>query len=249
MKELFNIKNLLPIVLAIGFAVFTSCEDSKENSEDEPKEDPKETPKDEPEDPVYDEPLYDEPMEDKPVIYLYPEVETQVQVELDYTGEFTCTYPSYGNGWDVIASPDGKLISSENGKEYSYLFWEGKSGHKWDIKEGFVVKGENTADFLQEKLSLLGLTPKEYNEFIVYWLPKMEGNNFNLIHFAEEEYQSLAKLHITPTPQTIIRVFMVCKALDDAIDIPTQTLTPQKREGFTVIEWGGTDITHSNPLL
>ena len=40
------------------------------------------------------------------MVYLYPEEETQVTVQLDYAGELTCTYPAYNDGWTVIASPE-----------------------------------------------------------------------------------------------------------------------------------------------
>ena len=44
------------------------------------------------------------------------------------------------------------------------------------MTEGFCVKGEDTAAFLEDALSKLGLNRKEANEFIVYWLPLMEQN-------------------------------------------------------------------------
>jgi hypothetical protein len=78
-----------------------------------------------------------------------------------------------------------------------------------EIKEGFVVKNEDTVHFLQEKLAYLGLTPKEYNEFIVYRRPLMKQNKRNLISFLDEEYTSQAPLTITPTPDSMQRVFMV----------------------------------------
>ena len=56
----------------------------------------------------------------KPVIYLYPEEETQVTVQLDYAGELTCTYPAYQDGWTVTASPDGTLTDNQ-GHTYNYL--------------------------------------------------------------------------------------------------------------------------------
>ena len=49
---------------------------------------------------------------EKPVIYLYPETETAITVQLDLDGDLTCTYPAYGEGWTVIASPDGTLTDS-----------------------------------------------------------------------------------------------------------------------------------------
>ncbi|MTI47949.1 hypothetical protein [Sporosalibacterium faouarense] len=178
----------------------------------------------------------------KPVIYLYPEEKTEVQVKLEFDGDLLVTYPTYNDEWNVLANPDGSLTNLQDGKEYSYLFWEGEYENNWDINEGFVVKGENTAEFLQEKLAYLGLSPKEYNEFIVYWLPLMKGNNYNLIHFAGNEYADLANLTIKPKPDSIQRVFMVFKPLDKYTEIKTQELKPFERSGFTVIEWGGTKI-------
>ncbi len=106
----------------------------------------------------------------KPVVYLYPEEETQVTVQLDYAGELTCTYPAYNDGWTVTASPDGTLTDGE-GQTYSYLYWEGKDNVEYDFSQGACVAGEDTAAFLEDALSQLGLTRREANEFIVYWLP------------------------------------------------------------------------------
>lgn len=177
----------------------------------------------------------------KPVIYLYPTVEQQVQVKLDYKDELTCTYPEYKNGWEVIAQPNGDLINKDDNKEYSYLYWEGNSNVNWDFSKGFVVQGEDTREFLQEKLEYMGLIPREYNEFIVYWLPILEENKYNLIHFAGEEYDDYAKLQITPQPDSILRVMMVYKPLNKPIEVEEQILKPFDRKGFTVVEWGGTE--------
>ncbi|MCX6713851.1 MAG: putative Ig domain-containing protein, partial [Candidatus Vogelbacteria bacterium] len=154
----------------------------------------------------------------KPVIYLYPQKTQAVKVQLDYAGKLIADYPAYDQkigGWEVTASPDGKLINKADGKEYSYLFWEGNDYNQtnYDLTTGSVVKGSDTRAFLQDALSKMGLTPKEYNEFIVYWYPKMENNAYNLIHFAGQEYTDKAKLTISPTPDSVLRVFMVFKPL------------------------------------
>lgn len=177
----------------------------------------------------------------KPVIYLYPEQEIEVSVQLDYDGELTCTYPAYEDGWSVTAQPDGTL-TDEAGKQYSYLFWEGETDVEYDMSRGFVVKGSDTAEFLQEKLSYLGLTPREYNEFIVYWLPKMQDHPYNLIAFQQEAYTDSAALTISPQPDSILRVFMAYQPLEQPVEIEEQVLAPFAREGFAVVEWGGTEI-------
>ncbi len=182
------------------------------------------------------------PTTEKPVIYLYPEEEMQVSVKLDYQGELLCTYPAYQNGWEVLAKPDGTLKNLADGKEYSYLFWDGMDDAVYDLSEGYCVKGEDTAAFLQAVLSEMGLTPKEYNEFIVYWLPKMQKNPYNLITFQGKTYTALAPLTITPAPDSMLRVFMVYQPLTEAIEIEAPKIIPFERRGFTVIEWGGREL-------
>lgn len=179
--------------------------------------------------------------EKKPVIYLYPEETTEVQVKLQLDGELTCTYPVYENGWDVTAQPDGTLTNHADGREYSYLYWEGKTKTDWDMSKGFVIKGTETAEFLQETLEKMGLTPREYNEFIVYWLPQMEENPYNLITFQQEAYTDAAQMEITPEPDSILRVFMVYQPLEQPVAVKEPEITSFERNGFTVVEWGGTE--------
>ena len=182
-------------------------------------------------------------MTKKPVIYLYPKENQHINVKLNYSGELTCTYPAYTNGWDVIAQPNGELINKADGRSYQYLYWEGKTKkNNWDLSSGFVIKGEDTLLFLQEKLSELGLTDRELNDFIAYWLPYMIHNKYNLIKFAGSEYEEVAKLDINPEPDSVLRVFMVFKPLDKFVEVERQIFKPFERTGFTVVEWGGTEV-------
>ena len=175
----------------------------------------------------------------KPVIYLYPPHPMQVSVRLAYSGVLDYTYPEYKDGWSVTAYPDGTLINDADGKEYSYLFWEGHDERRYDFSRGFVVKGKDTVAFLQEKLAYMGLTPREYNELIVFWLPKMQPNAYNLITFQGSAYTDGAVLEITPKQDALLRVFMAYKPLIKRMELPPQELKPFKRRGFTVVEWGG----------
>ena len=178
---------------------------------------------------------------EKPVIYLYPEEVTDVTVWLDYSGELTCTYPAYDGGWTVTAAPDGTL-TDEKGQTYNYLYWEGVGTEQYDLSHGFCVAGADTAAFLEEALAQLGLTRKEANEFIVYWLPQMEQNPYNLIAFQQEVYTEAAKLTVTPTPDSILRVFRAWQPLEAPVDIPAQTLPAFDRHGFALVEWGGAQV-------
>ena len=174
----------------------------------------------------------------KPVIYLYPEQKQEVSVWLDYDGELTCTYPEYKDGWTVTAEPDGRL-TDRTGTEYNYLYWEGTSDWEYDFSEGFCVAGKDSAEFLEGALAELGLTRREANEFIVYWLPRLEANAYNLISFQTEAYTEHAGLVIEPEPDTVIRVFMAYQPTDSRQEIPEQELDAPARTGFTVVEWGG----------
>ncbi|MCM1335803.1 MAG: hypothetical protein NC084_02950 [Bacteroides sp.] len=180
----------------------------------------------------------------KPVIYLYPEEETEVAVSVDFPsgGGLTCTYPEYRDGWRVTALPDGTLFD-EDGNEYYCLYWEGEGLPLPDMTEGWCVPGEDTADFLREKLLEIGLTAREANEMIIYWLPQMRGNPYNLISFRFEDYSRAAPLTVSPAPDTVIRVFMTYTPAEEWVELSPQALSYIERNGFTLVEWGGCEIS------
>ena len=217
-------KRLLSAVLVLTFLLaLTACTDEQQSGAPEQNAD-------------------DEIMEAKPIIYLYPEEETAVTVKLDYDGTLTTTYPNYSDGWTVTAQPDGTLTDPETGRSYYCLFWEGVSDTEYDFSTGFVVPGEDTEAFLEDALARLGLTERETNEFIIYWLPRMENNPYNLISFQNEAYADHAELDIQPTPDSLLRVFMAWKPLEQPVEIEPQILPAFTREGFTVVEWGGAEV-------
>jgi hypothetical protein len=180
---------------------------------------------------------------EKPVIYLYPERDQAINVKLLYDGTLVHAYPEYPpDGWQVNAKPSGELVNVQTGRTHHCLFWEGSDLHAYRLDEGFVVAGKDTTAFLESTLAALGLSEREANEFIIYWLPRMEMNAFNAIYFPSEEYSRHARLEITPAPDTLIRVFMVFKPIAKPVDIRPPALKPVVRRGFTVVEWGGTEL-------
>ena len=181
---------------------------------------------------------------DKPVIYLYPEQETDVHVDLELTSsDLATTYPRYDNGWDVTAYPDGTLLNKADGTHHRYLFWDSTNATTgFDLSKGFCVAGCDTESFLKEKLTYMGLSEEEMNEFIVYWLPRMEHNAYNLISFQGSAYTDSARLNISPAPDSLLRIFMTYIPLEDEVDIEPQQLDTFERRGFTVVEWGGSQL-------
>lgn len=184
----------------------------------------------------------EEALSAKPVIYLYPEEETRVTVQLEFDGQLTSTYPAYETGWEVLARPNGTLTDPVTGREYYCLFWEGVSDADYDLSAGFVVPGEETAAFLEDALARLGLTEREADEFLIYWLPRMEGNPYNLISFQGEAYTESAVLKAEPAPDSVLRVFMAWKGLESPVEVEPQTLEGFERTGFALVEWGGAEV-------
>ncbi len=186
----------------------------------------------------------DIPMDDKPIMYLYPTEDTEVSVKLLKDENLTCSYPKYNDGWKVLAQSNGNLKDLDTNRQLYSLYYESKNNIEFKVEnEGFVVKSEDIVTFLEEKLAVLGLTEREAEEFIVYWLPKLESNKYNYIRFAiTDEINENMPLEINPNPDTIIRVLMTFKGLETSIDVQEQQLETPNRTGFVAVEWGGTEI-------
>ena len=191
----------------------------------------------------------EDPVIDKPILYFYPETETNVSVKLGNPESLTVSYPEYDSdtGWNVLARPNGDLTDLSTGRSLYSLYYESKSSE--DVysmqSDGFIVSREDTVSFLEDKLAKLGLNEHEAEEFIVYWLPKLNQNNYNYIRFATmDEINQAMPLDINPNPDTVIRVLMTYKGLDKPIEGITEQQLPTTptRDGFTVVEWGGSEL-------
>jgi len=188
----------------------------------------------------------------KPIIYLYPEVSTLIEVKVKPKGKLIFTYPLYEDGWQVTANPDGTLVVNE--QAYNYLFWESEQEYlliDYSFIDGFLVEGANSLTFLEDKLSAIGLNSKEKADFITFWGPQLIQNKRNFIHFyTNEECNRFAELTITPQPKSIFRLYMVFSPFksDGEYEISNQELPIYNRDGFTVLEWGGSELSEINLL-
>ena len=57
-----------------------------------------------------------------------------------------------------------------------------------------------------------------------------------------EEINENMPLELSEKPDTIIRILMQYKALNEYMDVKEQELIKAERTGFTVVEWGGTEV-------
>lgn len=181
----------------------------------------------------------------KPVIYLYPEITTNVNVKLTIPGAITISSPHYSNsGWQNIeAHPDGSLIYQ--GKNYNELYYETAVNKHVIPDNGILLDRINFQDEANTILLKLGLKQNERREFFDYWMPKLNETRSKYILFSvysKEEKNQVDYVDISPKPDTFIELLFYFKPVDypyslKKFDIPAK---PPERVGFTAVEWGGT---------
>lgn len=186
----------------------------------------------------------------KPVIYFYPEETLNVTTSLAVNGELTFTYPEIRRGWDFTVQPDGTLC--KDNRRYPYLFWEGTGENvKFErdsegLLFGHLVAATDVIEFLETRLTSLGLNDKEKTDFITYWGPKMIQHELTFVQFQFNEAVSnmIGEIEVTPSPDHLHRVYMLITDGSKLIGETAEQSMPSKldRSGFTVLEWGGTVI-------
>jgi hypothetical protein len=204
----------------------------------------------------------------KPVIYLYPPKPTEVSIKFTNAMRFTTDIPTYANGWNVMAQPDGELTdlqpqftncaaidSTVPGSEYAqsacenndypYLYWEGQASRPYPTPTGgWVVPQSNISNFLSQKLSEIGLTDKEKSDMMAYWIPQLLTKNmpyYRMSFFQTAQMNEFIPMNVSPKPDTVIRVFLDWAPLAEmpAVQPQPEVLTHVNRNGFTLVEWGG----------
>jgi len=188
---------------------------------------------------------------DKPVIYLSSPTPIPVEIMLNFKGDLTFSYPKYENGWNVLVNGD-EIYDLSSKKTHPYLFWEGLHPTLDFVTAenefvGFVLKTDTIVPFLESKLEFLGLNFRERTDFITYWAPLIIQYKYIVAQFIlDQDYNELiASLSIYPKPDAIRRIFMCFKGFDErpTFKVRSQELKPFSRQGFTLIEWGGSDLT------
>lgn len=190
---------------------------------------------------------------DKPVIYAYSDKPIDFSIHLKEKGELTFTYPQLQNEhlWKVKTGENGNLIS-ENDVTFPYLFWEAKQDFSSEIgyhsNSNEIIYTKDLVTYFELELSKLGLNFKEQADFITYWCPKfIDAKNVQVQIFIDDNCSIIGDLVISPKPDHLRRIFVLFEA--NPIDL--KNFIPKKlnvqtfeRTGFTVIEWGGSEINN-----
>jgi len=182
-------------------------------------------------------------------------------------------------GWNVRAYPNGKLVdlqpqhtdcskidSTSFGLEYAkqacidnnypYIYWDGIIPIQ-DLglhKDGYKIESKKEIKpFLEKRAAEIGFNKKEKQDFVSYWthaLNKENSETFYVIFFQNEEVDKIYKMTIKPKPDNTNRIIMYAIRTPMVFEgITTQKLKKIKRDGFSVVEWGGIIHSESNENL
>lgn len=182
----------------------------------------------------------------KPVIYLYPESDLEVSINLKTQGELAFSYPDYSKGWKGISHPDGSVTI--NRKSYPYLFWEAEQRFdRFDFEMGgFLVRRDSVISSLERYLTELGFNEREQTDFITFWGPQLAQHEQVCMQFIlQDACNQFATLKIDPQPAHLNRVYLVWSPINVSkpLILKQQVLKTMNRSGFDVLEWGGIEVT------
>lgn len=177
----------------------------------------------------------------KPAVYLYPPKTESVHVKIAPKGNIMATIPSYPkDGWEVLANPDGSIVY--NNTTYPYLYYEAGISDELlpNNKTGYVRPYDQLGYLFKTLLPQLGLNEKETKDFSAYWVKTLPKSPYYLVSIVPEQtLNAISPLFIMPKPDSQIRVTLDFEPLDKKISVPQPDLHAIKRQGFTVVEWGG----------
>ncbi len=200
------------------------------------------------------------PVTYKPVIYAYSDKSLQFDLTITPTGKFSFTYPQINenNTWVGMQIDTNGKLTDNKGKQFPYLFWESinepfafnykKIQSKW---AGSLVDQKDIVAFLENKLTELGLTSIEQTDFITFWAPRMTHYSSCFVQFlVDEEYDQVAAMKCTPAPQNCRRVYLLFTGMESTSsqaqmikqNAIVQHFTSFDRSGFTILEWGGSEL-------
>ena len=198
-------------------------------------------------------------MVEKPVIYCYSPSEIETEITLLPKGILSFTYPIYDKKWRIKTTENNAIMDLNTGKVHPYLFWEAnQSALNFKMNDntmnGFLVDTDTIIPFLEVQLKAIGLNEIESTDFITYWAPRLMQKEYALIQFlVNSEYtHAFGDIEFTVEPNCIQRVGMLFTGLDkipNSLKVHPQEFPSINRHGFTVIEWGGVELSSMSKIL
>ncbi len=182
-----------------------------------------------------------------PVLYLYPEKDKNVSVQID--APLTYTDPSImNNEWSVIAHTDGSVNATANyTRPFLYYEYDRTKIQISEPLEGFVVTKDSWKNEVQKIAKSLQLTNAETNSLIteVHNVVTNLSNTVQYVKLSLVEQNEITKklpLTISPKPDNIYRIHIAVTPFDTFRTVNEQNIQPVVRKGFTVVELGAFDV-------
>ncbi|MDD2386402.1 MAG: hypothetical protein PHP52_06425 [Bacteroidales bacterium] len=173
----------------------------------------------------------------KPNIYIYPNEQIQLSVKIDFPmgGRIITSIPDYGTGWDVLVDTTGLIDNT-----YSYLFYESTQPDIWQKKYGWIIKTEELESFFRENMANYGFKGREIDDFIDYWIPRLDDFAFySILPQTKPLIEGVIRLEFSMQPDNLLRLFYVVKGCNQ---LPEELLEPTienfVRDGYFITEWG-----------
>ena len=174
----------------------------------------------------------------KPNIYLYPEKTEELTVHVTPKGNITKSIPEYNEGWKVIVEPSGKIDNA-----YDFLFYEASLNYKFTLNKGWIINKDSFNEEMSSILTSIGLNSKEKADFIEYWSKELKWQNsrYAVYYLDPKEINEAIKLNLSKEPDSILRAYFYFVPIKDNenLEIKEPEIKEFKRNGFTVVEWGG----------
>ncbi len=177
------------------------------------------------------------PVVRKPNIYLYPETNQRISVQIVFPlgGKIVQSDPDYGSGWLVDVEPSGRI----NG-QYDYLFYEAQVPDRYQYFSGWIIHRDTLSAFFVHTMAQVGFSTREITDFIDYWEPRLNSHPlFEVYPQQGAQLDGLIQLQVNPVPQSQLRLFFVIQpARVNPADLTTPHLSKANRIGYHLAEWG-----------
>lgn len=173
----------------------------------------------------------------KPNIYIYPNEPIALTVKLGFPlgGEIVASVPEYGTGWNIQVDTSGLINNT-----YSYLFYESTQPDVWQGKYGWEIETGKLEAFFRQNLTDYGFKGKEIDDFIAYWIPRLNDYPMYLIYpQIKNIIDQVIQLNFSKQPENMLRLFYVIKGQNHLSGkLTTPAIDEFKREGYFASEWG-----------
>jgi len=175
---------------------------------------------------------------EKPNIYLYPETEILLDVDISFpeNGKVIKSIPDFPDQWKGLKiTPDGKINN-----KYDYLFYETEQLALFPAEKGWIVAQNDLEAFFRTNLKETGFIDREIKDFIEFWIPKLvESDHYAIYPQYNEQIDPLIKLEFSKQPDSIIRLlYLIQECNPKHFQLEAPVIPGFSMEGFVVREWG-----------